>query len=128
MIDADEDKLKQVFFNLIRNAIEASKKGKKIRVVTRISNEFVQKSFHNQNLGMNIVIEIIDNGMGIPEENQKKLFAPFYTTKNKGNGLGLPISLKIVEDHFGKIKIYPQKSGGTSVQVFLPIRQRKPPN
>ena len=58
------------------------------------------------------------------EETQKKLFTPFHTTKNKGSGLGLPISLKIVENHNGKIKITSEKGLGTTVQVFLPTRQR----
>jgi signal transduction histidine kinase len=58
------------------------------------------------------------------KEAQKKLFTPFHTTKSKGSGLGLPISLKIVEDHHGKIKVTSEKGLGTTVQVFLPIRQR----
>ena len=58
------------------------------------------------------------------ESTQKKLFTPFYTTKTKGSGLGLAISLKIVEDHHGKIKITSEKGLGTTVQVFLPTRQK----
>jgi signal transduction histidine kinase len=70
------------------------------------------------------VVEIIDSGIGMDEENQKNLFTPFHTTKQKGSGLGLPISLKIVENHHGKIKITSEKDLGTTVQVFLPIRKR----
>ncbi|HIK58379.1 MAG TPA: PAS domain-containing sensor histidine kinase, partial [Nitrospinaceae bacterium] len=55
---------------------------------------------------------------------QKMLFTPFHTTKIKGTGLGLPISLKIITDHDGKIKITSEKGLGTTVQVFLPTRQK----
>jgi len=123
LIKADEDKLKQVFFNLMRNAAEASPEGKNIRVVTRINNEFVLKSSVHRNSNLHIIVEIIDHGPGISEANQKKLFTPFYTTKKKGSGLGLPICLKIIEDHLGKIKIVSRESTGTTVQVFLPVRQ-----
>ena len=71
-----------------------------------------------------IVVEIIDSGEGMDEETQKKLFTPFHTTKSKGSGLGLPISLKIVENHNGKIKITSEKGLGTTVQVFLPTHQK----
>jgi signal transduction histidine kinase len=54
----------------------------------------------------------------------KNLFTPLFTTKNKGSGLGLPISLKIVENHGGKIKITSEEGLGTTVQVFLPVRKR----
>ena len=70
------------------------------------------------------MIEIIDSGIGMDEETQKKLFTPFHTTKQKGSGLGLPISLKIVEDHHRKIKVTSEKDLGTTVQVFLPTRKR----
>jgi len=125
-IEADEDKLKQVFFNLIRNAEEASPDGGEIRVVTRIGNEYLRKSIGHGHAGICIVVEIIDCGAGISKEDQKKLFTPFYTTKRKGSGLGLPISLKIIEDHLGKIRVASRKSAGTVVQVFLPVRQANP--
>jgi len=125
-IQADGDKLKQVFLNLIRNAVEASPENGKIWIITRISNEYPRKSIGHGNAEMHIVVEITDCGPGIPDEEQKKLFTPFYTTKKKGSGLGLPISLKIIEDHLGKIRIVSHASGGTAVQVFLPIRQPPP--
>ncbi|MFQ5672524.1 MAG: nitrogen regulation protein NR(II) [Nitrospinales bacterium] len=126
LIEADEDKLKQVFLNLIRNAAEASPDGGKIWVITRISNEYPRKSLSHGSTEMHIVVEITDCGPGISEEEQKNLFTPFYTTKKKGSGLGLPISLKIIEDHLGKIRIVSRKSAGTAVQVFIPVRQERP--
>ena len=123
-IEADEDQLKQVFLNLIKNAIEASRKGSKVQIVTRVSSGFSVKAASSPVPQQNIVVEIIDSGEGMTEETQKMLFSPFHTTKKKGSGLGLAISLKIVKDHNGKIKITSEKGLGTTVQVFLPTRQR----
>ena len=124
LIEADEDKLKQVFFNLVKNAVEASPTGGNIRLVTRINSDYSVPSGRARNARMSVLIEIIDSGPGISKEDQKKLFTPFYTTKVKGSGLGLPISLKIIEDHEGKIKILSGKTQGATAQVFLPIQQK----
>ncbi len=123
-IEADEDQLKQVFLNLIKNAIEASRKGGRIQIVTRVSSGYAVKAASSPIPQQNIVVEIIDSGEGMDEETRKKLFTPFHTTKKKGSGLGLPISLKIVKDHYGKIKITSEKGLGTTVQVFLPSGQK----
>lgn len=122
-IDADEDQLKQVFINLIQNAVEVTPEGGEIRLVTRINTDHPVKVEQKQNTRLSIVVEIADSGPGIPEENLAKLFTPFFTTKPKGNGLGLALSLKIVEDHQGKIKVISGKNSGTTMQVFLPIQQ-----
>jgi two-component system, NtrC family, nitrogen regulation sensor histidine kinase GlnL len=124
LIEADEDQLKQVFLNIIKNAIEASRKGGKIQIVTRVGSGYSVRAATSPVPQQNIVVEIIDSGEGMDEPTQKMLFTPFHTTKKKGSGLGLPISLKIVQDHNGKIKITSEKGLGTTVQVFLPIRQR----
>jgi len=124
LIHADEDQLKQVFFNLIKNAIEASSDKGKIQLVTRVSTGYSIKTSHAANPGQSIVVEIIDSGVGIGESDMKILYTPLFTTKSKGSGLGLPISLKIVENHGGKIKITSEAGLGTTVQVFLPVLQR----
>jgi two-component system, NtrC family, nitrogen regulation sensor histidine kinase GlnL len=124
LIQADEDQLKQVFFNLIRNAIEASSNKKRIQLITRVSTGYSIKTSHSANPGQNIVVEIVDSGMGISESDMNNLFTPLFTTKSKGSGLGLPISLKIIENHGGKIKITSEKGLGTTAQVFLPVRQK----
>ncbi len=123
-IQADEDQLKQVFSNLIRNAIEASSENEKIQLVTRVSTGYSIKTSHTANPGQSIVVEIVDSGAGISESAMKNLFTPLFTTKSKGSGLGLPISLKIVENHGGKIKITSEERLGTTVQLFLPVQQR----
>lgn len=122
-IDVDEDQIKQVFINLIQNAIDAlPKEGGEIRLLTRITTDHMLKIAPNQST-RSILVEIKDTGNGISEENLNKLFTPFFTTKPKGNGLGLPLSLKIVEDHQGKIKVLSEKNVGTTMQVYLPIQQ-----
>ncbi|MGV7220589.1 MAG: two-component system sensor histidine kinase NtrB [Nitrospinales bacterium] len=124
-IEADEDQLKQVFLNLIRNAIDSMSAGGQLTLVTRINSGYAVKTNTENKTRQDIIIEIIDSGGGISEEDQKKLFTPFFTTKSKGNGLGLPISLKIIEDHQGGMKINSEMGRGTTVQVNLPIEQRK---
>ena len=124
LIQADEDQLKQVFFNLIQNAIEASSDKGKIQLVTRVSTGYSIKTSQTADPGQSIVVEIIDSGMGIDEPGMKNMFTPLFTTKSKGSGLGLPISLKIVKNHGGIIKITSEEGLGTTVQVFLPVRQR----
>ena len=124
LINADEDQLKQVFFNLIQNAIEASSHKGRIQLITRVSTGYTVKVGPDASPGQSIVVEIIDSGTGINATTMKNLFTPLFTTKNKGSGLGLPISLKIVENHDGKIKITSEEGLGTTVQIFLPVRQR----
>ncbi len=124
LIDADEDRLKQAFLNLIKNAIEASRKAGKIQIITRVGSGYSVKGTSSLSPQQSIVVEIIDSGDGMDENAQKMLFTPFHTTKIKGTGLGLPISLKIIKDHDGKIKITSEKGLGTTVQVFLPTRQK----
>lgn len=122
-IEADEDQLIQVFLNLIKNAMEASPKDSKIRLTTRFSGSFAILSSVDRSLTQNIIVEITDFGCGIEEEMLDKLFTPFFTSKPKGSGMGLPICLRIIENHHGKIKVVSKKGKGTTVQVFLPVHQ-----
>lgn len=123
LIEADEDQLKQVFLNLIRNAVEATPGKGKIQLTTRVGSGYAIRNPHDDAPRQSIVVEVIDCGCGMDEASMKNLFTPFFTTKNKGSGLGLPISLKIVENHGGKIKVTSEKDLGTTVQVFLPLQQ-----
>jgi nitrogen-specific signal transduction histidine kinase len=122
-IQGDGDQLKQVFLNLIQNAIEAMPGGGTLKVITRFHNEYNVKPHTGKERRQTILVEIVDSGMGIAPEAMKHLFTPFQTTKSQGNGLGLPLSLKIVENHLGKIKVLSEPDAGTKVQVFLPVRQ-----
>nr|WP_304213972.1 PAS domain-containing sensor histidine kinase [Fredinandcohnia onubensis] len=108
-INCEQNQLKQVFINLIKNAIEAMPNGGKIIIkAKKINNKMVS-------------IQIIDQGMGIEEESIHKLGEPFYTTKENGTGLGLMVCFKIIEQHGGITNISSQVNKGTTVEVCLPI-------
>ncbi len=116
-ITGSPDALKQVFINALRNAVEAIPGGRagEVRVVTKID--------HTRNNPRYIEIDFIDSGRGIKKADMEKLFAPFFTTKEKGSGLGLAISRKIIYDHNGLIEINPSKARGTTLSIFLPVNR-----
>ena len=114
-ITGDEEQLKQVFINIIKNACDAMSdidREKELKVV--LSSD--------QN---NVKIEITDTGNGIPKENQSKVFTPFFTTKSmgKGTGLGLAISYGIIKMHKGNINFTTEIGKGTAFKVVLPRHQ-----
>lgn len=101
--------LKQVFFNIIQNAIDAINLNGRIEIETASED------------GKYIII-VKDNGDGIPKEVFQHLGEPFYSTKEKGTGLGLLISHKIIENHSGKITYESTEGVGTKVKISLPIQ------
>ena len=123
-IEANKDELKQVFLNLVKNAVEASPEGGQVTITTEFNNNYTLRKKNNALLTSNIVIKIADSGVGMNETIKKNLFTPFFTTKKRGTGLGMMISLKIIESHNGKIKVTSEKNIGTVVQVFLPINRK----
>ena len=122
-VEGDEDQLKQVFLNLVRNALEATPEGGTLELITRIHSNYTVISDKHPNSRQAILVEIRDTGSGISEEDLNNIFTPFHTTKSKGSGLGLPLSLKIVENHKGKMIVQSEAGKGTRVQVFLPVEQ-----
>ncbi len=100
--------LKQVFINLIRNAIEAIETNGVISI--RVLN-------HPDNL---VCIQVEDNGCGIPNERIARLGEPFYSTKEKGTGLGLMVCYKIIEHHRGILNVHSEVGIGTKIEVILP--------
>lgn len=104
-----ENQIKQVFINVIKNAIEAMTDGGAIRIKMGREDDSVR-------------IRISDEGPGIKEEQLAKMGQPFYTTKEKGTGLGLMVSYKIVDNHQGKIDVYSQLGRGTTFEIRLPFR------
>jgi signal transduction histidine kinase len=104
----DENQLKQVFINLIKNAMEAMPDGGTVTIHSEI------KENHT-------FISVKDEGDGIPPEKLAKLGEPFYTTKQNGNGLGLMVTKKIVEEHEGALTIQSELEKGTCVTIHLPI-------
>jgi two-component system, NtrC family, nitrogen regulation sensor histidine kinase GlnL len=115
---ADRNHLTQVFLNLVRNAWEAMPHGGTITVTTRRSSEPIRVGPRG---GPMLLVELTDEGVGIPAEVQQKLFTPFFTTKAKGSGLGLAISHKIIEEHGGRFVIKSAPGQGTTVRVYLPV-------
>ncbi len=104
--------LRQVFINIILNAIQAQPQGGLIRITGR------KESRNNRDW---TVISITDHGPGIAKKNLKKVFEPFFTTREKGSGLGLFVVRRIVELHQGKVKIISDEKIGTTVEVQLPV-------
>jgi len=119
---ADEDRMLQVFHNLVRNAIEAMPRGGRLTLVTRLS---MDPLFAKMDLGRGLKsmaeVQVMDEGEGIPEATRAKLFTPFFTTKTGGLGLGLALCHRIVEEHQGTIQITSEPGKGTAVSCFLPI-------
>ncbi len=133
-VTGDQDQLIQVFLNLVKNACEASHESgdnssnnssdTKIHRIT-LSTAYrpgVRFTLSDDQRPRNLplVVEVVDEGPGIPEELQEYLFEPFITTKPHGSGLGLPLSAKIIADHGGMID-FDSQPGKTVFRVLLPI-------
>jgi two-component system nitrogen regulation sensor histidine kinase GlnL len=116
-VAADPERLLQVFLNLIRNGAQAMAGGVgELQLRTRFERVAPQCGGRAA-----AVIEVSDRGPGIPPEIQAQVFNPFFTTKDGGTGLGLPISLRIVEEHGGAIEVHSEQGQGTTFRVLLPI-------
>jgi PAS domain S-box-containing protein len=121
---ADANQLSQVFNNVLINARQAMISGGNITIQTKCRN-IKAGEIHEMGSGNYIEITIQDNGIGIPQENLKKVFDPFFTTKQSGSGLGLAISYSIIKKHSGKILIDSEKGKGTTIIILLPVIEIK---
>lgn len=106
----EPNQLKKVFINIIKNAIEVMPNGGYITISI------------SQAAGERIHISIKDEGEGIPEDKLAKLGEPFFTTKEKGTGLGLMVSYKIIKEHGGTIEVESEVGHGTVFHIYLPIK------
>jgi signal transduction histidine kinase len=104
--------MKQVFFNLIKNAMEAMSPGGSLKIVSRSDEEKIYLRFG-------------DSGEGIRQSDLSRVFQPYHTTKKSGSGLGLMIVQRIVRGHGGQVGIDSQEGVGTVVTLELPKRNRK---
>ena len=109
----DKEQIKQVLLNLFLNAIDATPENGTITFESRL----ISKTHENDY----VQVEVRDTGKGIPKDDIEQIFTPFFTTKNEGSGLGLPISYRIVEEHSGYMEVESNKDEGTSFYVNLPI-------
>ncbi len=108
----DRGQIKQVFFNLIKNAMEAMQPGGKLRVLARSDDEFVY-------------IQFIDTGSGISEDELSRILQPYYTTKKEGHGLGMMIVQRIIRDHGAQLGIESRKGEGTAITLQFPQQHRR---
>lgn len=112
IIMADHNQLKQAFFNVLKNAMEAMGNGGDLKIRTHSDNEFV-------------LIHFADSGPGIPQEDLSKIFQPYFTTKKTGSGLGMMIVQRILNDHGGKVGIDSRPDVGTVVTLEFPQKHRR---
>ena len=110
-IEVDLEKVKRVFGNLLKNAIDAMSDGGNLKITSKRTKD-------------NVEIIITDTGTGMTKEIMEKIWTPFFTTKAKGMGLGLPICKRIIEAHGGKITVESEVGKGTKFTVTLPIEPK----
>lgn len=115
----DRQEIKQLFLNISKNAIEAMPEGGNLGV----RMQFAQGDSSRKE--DRVCVEISDTGVGISETEIQYIFRPFYSTKPKGTGLGLPFCRRVVEEHGGEISLKSKVKRGTTFTVILPIRQGK---
>jgi len=111
-VNADQQKLQQVFWNIGMNAIEAMPDGGELLVSTKKGDNLIEVVFQ-------------DTGVGISHDDIGKIFYPFFTTKDEGTGLGLAIAYRIIEEHKGKISVVSRPGEGTTFKVVIPYSNGK---
>jgi len=112
LLQVDQDQLKQVLYNLVRNSCQALGSDGEITVRTGSDDE-------------NVFFTIADNGPGVPADRVSRVFEPYYTTKKTGSGLGLLIVHRIVHDHGGEVEFMSREGIGTEVTVYLPRAEKR---
>jgi signal transduction histidine kinase len=112
-VEMDEQQIKQALMNILINSKQVLKEGGKISIATKMGSEG------------KTIIEIKDNGPGIPQEMKDKIFDIFFSTRGGGTGLGLPIAQKIVEMHGGWIDLWTEAGKGSHFTIYLPRTHKK---
>ena len=112
MIHADAEQIKQVFFNVIGNAVDAVGESSTIRIVTGIDDHYV-------------FAKIVDQGSGIKKEDISRVFEPYFTTKKSGHGIGMMIVHRIMRDHRGEVGIDSKEGSGTIVTLNFPRKSAR---
>jgi nitrogen fixation/metabolism regulation signal transduction histidine kinase len=112
LVEVDRNQIKQVFFNVIKNSLQAMQKGGFLRIATDRDDN-------------HLLIRFVDTGGGIPAKNMSRIFNPYFTTKASGSGLGLMIVRRIVREHGGEIDLVNEEGRGLTLTVRLPLRDRR---
>lgn len=132
-VSVDYNQMKQVVVNILVNALQALKDHGSIEISCGPSSSYQRNAaygnakFSDMNLGRQLCmsayawVKVADNGQGIPEDVLSKIFYPFFTTKEKGSGIGLAIAQKIVESHHGSIDVESEPGVGTTFTLKLPL-------
>jgi signal transduction histidine kinase len=113
-VGLDSEQFRQALLNLLLNAQQAMPEGGEITLQAAVEGEYVK-------------LDVIDTGPGMPPETVAKAFKPFFTTKPGGNGLGLPITRKIIEAHGGRLELQSVAGKGTKFSLYLPIARTLAP-
>ena len=111
-IMADSEQLQQAFFNIVKNAVQATGDGGKLRIAVSADDRDLSVSFS-------------DDGPGMAPDEYASIFSPFHTSKPDGHGIGLPIVQRIVRDHGGRIDVSSKPSSGTTFRLVFPLADRK---
>jgi signal transduction histidine kinase len=123
-VQGDPQQLRQLFTNLVSNAYEALDG----QGTVTLTGEYVPADEAPGSEGLaalpTVVIDVTDNGPGVPEDARERIFNPFFTTKPRGSGLGLAIVRKIVDAHDGRISVGAPPSGGARFRVILPLSRQ----
>ena len=109
----DPAQMKQVLLNLLKNAMQATAKGGSVSLATGSTPD-------------DVWISVADSGSGIPADELNRIFEPFYTTKQKGTGLGLMIVQRILRAHGGRVELESRVGKGTTFRLWMPLRERQP--
>jgi len=109
LLRLDRQRIHEALWNLITNSLQAMPKGGRLHLSGKLHE------------GREVLIQISDAGEGIPEENLSRIFDYYFTTKEKGTGLGLPLAHKIIQEHGGFIQVKSVVGGGTTFQVYFPV-------
>jgi signal transduction histidine kinase len=112
VISGDKNQLKQVFFNLLKNAMEAMDRGGRIDIAAAADDEFVS-------------VRVSDTGKGIERDELTQMFDPFFTTKAGGHGLGMMVVMRILRAHGGDLGVESTPGSGTAVTVRFPQKHRR---
>ena len=118
-VDADKGQLDQVFSNLVINAVQAMPEGGVIKVYIE-NTKIVDRDLLPLQKGKYVKVTVKDHGIGVPQEHLQKIFDPYFTTKQKGNGLGLATTFSIIKKHDGHITVESEIGVGTTFRIYLP--------
>jgi signal transduction histidine kinase len=123
LVKGDSDQIQQVFLNLILNAIQSMPEGGVLRLSA--TSKWCSRQNMEEGQRQFVEVHVEDTGIGMEPEVLQEIFKPFYTTKDKGTGLGLTVSLGIIQDHDGWIDVKSEKEKGSLFKVYLPVLEEE---